>query len=440
MMGKRGRCWRSLTRALTACVAIGAAVMVLLPETGATSGTVSMPAGLISAGPAHAPTVALIFDGGPGPDTTAYIDALHALYVPATFFFVGDEVQVNPAPARAALRAGDELGNMTYSNRDLQSLSTPRVVAEIARAQAAIQQAVGRSPRWFQPPYADVDARITSIAASMAMRPVVWSVNSYDLTATTSTSIAHAVLAHQTNGSIILFHDDGANAPMGIAALRVIVNTFEHRGYRFGTLDQLFGIASLLSCVPNPGGIFAAAGIRAVPGGIYNFWLNQLCRGIKYGPATSVVTKDAQGVKSQDFATRGRQIVESPTNGQLRVVLEWSWGTKDFSSHGVKPKYGDPITKAWFARFFAGTNEGSALTREQTFGHITAQQFEHGWALESSRGSVTWPKAYTPPPTPTPTPRPKPSPTPTRRPKPKPTATATPTVTPTKTPTRKPSP
>src|SRR5581483_10409585 len=114
-------------------------------------------------------------------------------------------------------------------------------------------------------------------------------------------------------GSIILFHDEPGNEQATLNALKALVPALKYRGFRFATLNQLFGFAKLGPCVPNPLGQFESAGVKkGTTGPIYSFWLSHLCRGIQFGPATSAPMTDKQGVISQDFATRGRQIVFHP--------------------------------------------------------------------------------------------------------------------------------
>jgi len=360
------------------------------PPVGSSAEAGVAPSGVVASGPAGTSIVALIFNGGPGPNTVRFVQELRALLIPATFFFSGDSLAQDPSDARDVKRSGSEIGGSSYSEVDLQSLSTPQVVAEISRGQTVFRRTLGLAPIWFQPPYGDVDARVAGIISSLGLRTVTWSINSNDLTSPNPAQIIETVRSGVTGGSIVLFHDEGGNPNVTLAALAKLVADLKYRGFRFGTLDQLFGLAKLPPCVPNERRLFESSGIHQAAGPIYQFWLSRLCRGISLGPATSLQSAAKDGVISQNFAQTGRQIAYNPSTGSVRIVLMWSWGSKIFSSKKIKPKYGDPITRAWFARYFAGDDEGPALTAEHTYGKVVAQRFVHGWAVESAKHVVSW--------------------------------------------------
>jgi peptidoglycan/xylan/chitin deacetylase (PgdA/CDA1 family) len=90
--------------------------------------------------------VALSFDDGPGPITSALLDVLAAARWPATFFVLGrniDEAPWGSTPelARAlvvrALREGHAVGNHTYSH--LRPEAWHQLPAELARTDAIIR-------------------------------------------------------------------------------------------------------------------------------------------------------------------------------------------------------------------------------------------------------------------------------------------------------------
>ena len=71
----------------------------------------------ISSGSSSKHAVAITFDDGPSPRYTPQILALLKQYhARATFFVLGCKVEKYPAVIKAALAAGHELGNHTYSH------------------------------------------------------------------------------------------------------------------------------------------------------------------------------------------------------------------------------------------------------------------------------------------------------------------------------------
>src|SRR5690242_5766871 len=67
--------------------------------------------------------VALSFDDGPSPFTPGILAALARYRAHATFFVVGTQVERYPSLVRAERRAGDEIGNHTFTHADLQYLN-----------------------------------------------------------------------------------------------------------------------------------------------------------------------------------------------------------------------------------------------------------------------------------------------------------------------------
>ncbi|GEM_PF-2523833 len=356
------------------------------------AGAARVPAtGVISSGPVGRPVVALTFDDGPSPYTPGVLKVLRAFHVPATFFIVGFHVPVFPNYLKAEVRAGEEIGNHTYSHLDLKSLSTPAVVAQLQRDQATIHGVAGVRPHWFRPPYGDVDDRIIGIAASLGLRTVTWSVDPSDWTLPGKSLIVSRVVDNVQPGSIVILHDGGGDRSETVGALPTIIRDLRSRGYRFGTLDQLFGFRPLPLCIPHASRLFSRAGVRAHPhDAIYGYWLNLLCRGLHIGPATGRERVAGPNVLSQNFARTGHRILWTPRTGKLRLKIIWSWVISAFSRRGVSPRFGDPITRAWFHDFLGGQDWGAALAKERKHHHHLIQRFRWGVGRTVGHGRVKW--------------------------------------------------
>jgi peptidoglycan/xylan/chitin deacetylase (PgdA/CDA1 family) len=152
---------------------------------------------------------ALTFDDGPhAQGTPAVLGILADAGTPATFFLVGEQVQRNPALAREIVAGGHEVALHCHRHRNLLRLAPRQVREDIARAQALIEDASGRSPRLYRPPYGVPNASALRIARARGWRTLLWSHWGRDWEArATPESIAARVTDGAGAGSVLLLHD-----------------------------------------------------------------------------------------------------------------------------------------------------------------------------------------------------------------------------------------
>ena len=340
--------------------------------------------------------VALTFDDGPSPYTAPILKALETYGAHATFFEIGDQVAGYASTVRAIVRAGDELGNHTYTHPDLQNLSNAAVAAQFQETQDVIRRTAGVTPRWFHPPYADVDDRIVQIAAGLGLRPVLWSVDPRDWALPGTNAIVQNVLANVRPGSIVLLHDGGGNRSETLAALPAILQSLRAAGYTFVTVSRLFNLPSqpVQPVCPTARAqeIFGRDGVvPAVTHAIYRTWLQRYCSGNNLGPATSDEYTLVAGVVAQNFVATAHRIEWTRSTGAVHVRLIWPWAIAAFSRLGIQPRWPTPITHAWFDHYFHDQNWGAARTEPSVKAGATVQCFEYGCATLRN-GIVTWQK------------------------------------------------
>lgn len=107
--------------------------------------------------------VALTFDDGPGRDTGRLLGMLAREKVPATFFVLGSSVRADPGLVRRMAAEGHEVGNHTFSHKQLTKLSAEQQRSEIQRTQDAIA-AAGARATVFRPPYGSYNADTRRVA------------------------------------------------------------------------------------------------------------------------------------------------------------------------------------------------------------------------------------------------------------------------------------
>jgi peptidoglycan/xylan/chitin deacetylase (PgdA/CDA1 family) len=180
---------------------------------------------------------ALTFDDGPHPEgTSAVLEILAVADVPATFFLVGEQVRRSPRLAREIAAAGHGIGLHCDRHRNLLRLTPRQVREDIARAQATIEDATGRSPGLYRPPYGLPNACALLQARARGWRTLLWSHWGRDWKpGATPESIAALVTDGVGEGSVLLLHDaDDYSAPGSwrctTAALPRVLETLARRG------------------------------------------------------------------------------------------------------------------------------------------------------------------------------------------------------------------
>lgn len=189
--------------------------------------------------------VALTFDDGPDPTTTAPIlDRLDELDVPASFFVLGAAAEHHPEVVRAVVERGHTLGLHGYLHQHHLLRSPGWIERDVARAAQVVGGVTGRPLKWFRPPYGQIAGASAGAARRHGLRTVLWSAWGREWTAPGSTDVVRRVLAGVEPGAIVLLHDSDATSPTGTArrvleALEPLVAELRGRGLDLVTLDDL---------------------------------------------------------------------------------------------------------------------------------------------------------------------------------------------------------
>ena len=168
-------------------------------------------ASIQAAEPVPAKRVALVFDDGPRPaDAEPLLALLAKENVKVTFALVGDRVNENPATAKAIAAAGHEIANHSQTHSHPRALDDAALDREVAAAQQKIAATVGTGPRWYWPPFLEVDDRVRAAVsrANLAVytpRHLVVSMD-YDKTVPAAEILRRAT-TDVRDGTVILFHE-----------------------------------------------------------------------------------------------------------------------------------------------------------------------------------------------------------------------------------------
>jgi len=115
--------------------------------------------------------IAFAFDDGPVPDLSAKFHELLAREgVKVTFSYEGRFVAAHPDLARAALAAGHEIANHSYTHPHFKDMTADAITKELRDTQAALLAAAGREPVWVWTPFLEWDDAIAAAVASAGLR------------------------------------------------------------------------------------------------------------------------------------------------------------------------------------------------------------------------------------------------------------------------------
>ena len=182
------------------------------------------------------PMIALTFDDGPNPKYTMQIlDTLEKYGAAATFFEVGSLVEAYPEVSRRIVAIGCEIGNHSYSHRQLAGLSAAEIEEQTRKTQQAVKNAVGYEPTLVRPTYGDINRTVKN---SINMPLILWSIDTLDWKSKDSDAVARHILKNVKDGDIILMHDVYASTAK---AVELVVGELQKRGFQLVTVSTLLG-------------------------------------------------------------------------------------------------------------------------------------------------------------------------------------------------------
>jgi len=153
--------------------------------------------------------VAITFDDGPLPALTdKVLEILKSHQAQAAFFCIGHRVEKHPEIISRIHEQGHIVGNHTFLHGKFFDLQLPsKMYNELQNTDYVIENAIGRKPRFFRPPYG-----VTNPALAYAIRKggyvtMGWSVRSFDTVSKEDEKLFNRVTQNLKGGDVILFHD-----------------------------------------------------------------------------------------------------------------------------------------------------------------------------------------------------------------------------------------
>jgi peptidoglycan/xylan/chitin deacetylase (PgdA/CDA1 family) len=167
----------------------------------------------------------LSFDDGPDPSWTPRVLRILAVHhARATFFEVGKQIHDHPHTAALVRASGQSIGDHTLDHAHLLTLTDAQVLNQIT---------AGPASSCLRPPYGEVDARVTRIAASAGRSIVLWTVDTEDWRQPGIATIQAHLVGDARPGAIVLMHDGGGTRSQTLRALDLGLTALAAQGWRF---------------------------------------------------------------------------------------------------------------------------------------------------------------------------------------------------------------
>ena len=183
----------------------------------------------------HKPMVALTFDDGPHKSTTIPIlDTLKEYNGVGTFFILGNRVKNNESLLKRMVLEENEIGNHSFSHKQLTTISSSEVKSEIDKTQNAVLEAIGSKPTVMRPTYGSYNSKLKS---QIDMPMILWSIDTLDWKSKDANLISTHVLDNVQDGDIILMHDIYSSTAEAVA---ILVPELISRGYQLVTVSELY--------------------------------------------------------------------------------------------------------------------------------------------------------------------------------------------------------
>ncbi len=187
--------------------------------------------------------IAMTYDDGPHPQNTPrLLDMLRARNIKATFFVVGQCVNLYPNVVRRTVAEGHEIGNHSNTHRLLSKLSDDAIKADLRICHEAVERAAGIQMKVMRPPYGGLQQRQREMVHAEFGYPIIlWSVDPLDWKRPGPSVVESRILSATTPGAIILSHDLHGQT---VDAMPSTLDTLLSRGYQFVTVSQLLAMKS----------------------------------------------------------------------------------------------------------------------------------------------------------------------------------------------------
>lgn len=183
--------------------------------------------------------VALTFDDGPSKYTDELLDILKENDAVATFFVIGNKVDIYSETLIKAINNGNEIGNHSYNHKWLTKVNNDELIDQITKTQDIIYKKTKYRPINFRPTYGSIN---NNMREKINLNIVLWSVDTMDWKYKSVDKIVYRATKNTKDLDIILMHDIKKRT---IEAVKKIIPILKEQGFEFVTIEELQQIKKL---------------------------------------------------------------------------------------------------------------------------------------------------------------------------------------------------
>jgi len=177
--------------------------------------------------------VAITFDDGPSKYTERIIDYLYEEDTVATFFILGNKVEIYKDTLTKSVEYGNELGNHSYNHKWLTKLDVEDFLMQIDKTQSILYEAIQYKPTIFRPTYGSLNNKLKE---NIDLDIILWNVDTMDWKYKSVDKIVTRATKKIKDGDIILMHDTYERT---YKALQEIVPILKEQGFQLVTISEL---------------------------------------------------------------------------------------------------------------------------------------------------------------------------------------------------------
>lgn len=178
--------------------------------------------------------VAFTFDDGPSYNTIKIVNTLVKYDSKATFFLVGNQIEKYTKTMDVLVKNGMDIGNHTYSHKELTKLRDKEILKEIDLTNEVIYNKTGIKPMFLRPSYGAMNKRIKKLST---MPIIIWNIDTLDWKYHNSNKIKDKILKYVSDGDIILMHDTYVAT---LNAIEMVIPELKKQGYKIVSVSELF--------------------------------------------------------------------------------------------------------------------------------------------------------------------------------------------------------
>ena len=195
----------------------------------------------------------LTFDDGPSSNTSAILDILKQENIPATFFVIGNAVEVHPELVKRAYEEGHYIANHGYSHIYSKVYSSPEMpLEEFNRCNELVQNAIGvpeYNSHLFRFPgglvggkYADLKQEAKQILNDNDILNIDWNCLTGDAETRfpTEEKLMNGLIeTSEGKNSIVVLMHDAQEKTATVDTLPKVINYLREQGYEFKNFYEI---------------------------------------------------------------------------------------------------------------------------------------------------------------------------------------------------------